>query len=152
VFGTACCAIELMQTGGPRGDLERFGSAPRASPRQADLIIVAGTVTYKMASRIKILYEQMAEPKYVISMGSCSNCGGLFQLSYNVLKGIDLVIPVERLCSGLPAEAGGAHRGADVDPEADGVGARLAEPQLDGESERGQASGSTVGQALLVAR
>jgi NADH-quinone oxidoreductase subunit B len=102
MFGTACCAIELMQTGGPRGDFERFGSAPRASPRQSDLIIVAGTVTYKMATRIRILYEQMAEPKYVISMGSCSNCGGLFQLSYNVLKGIDQVIPVDVYVPGCP--------------------------------------------------
>jgi NADH-quinone oxidoreductase subunit B len=65
LFGTACCAIELMQTGGPRSDIERFGMAPRASPRQADLIIVAGTVTYKMATRIKMLYDQMPEPKYV---------------------------------------------------------------------------------------
>src|SRR5919202_1359802 len=72
LFGTACCAIELMQTGGPRGDLQGCGMSPRASPRQADLIIVAGTVTYKMASRIKIPYDQMPEPKYVISMGSCS--------------------------------------------------------------------------------
>ena len=102
LFGTACCAIELMQTGGPRGDLERFGSAPRATPRQADLIIVAGTVTYKMATRIKVLYEQMAEPKYVISMGSCSNCGGLFQLGYSVLKGIDQVIPVDVYVPGCP--------------------------------------------------
>ena len=102
LFGTACCAIELMQTGGPRGDLERFGSAPRATPRQADLIIVAGTVTYKMASRIKVLYEQMPEPKYVISMGSCSNCGGLFQPAYSVLKGIDQVIPVDVYVPGCP--------------------------------------------------
>jgi NADH-quinone oxidoreductase subunit B len=102
LFGTACCAIELMQTGGPRGDLERFGSAPRASPRQADLMIVAGTVTYKMATRIRVLYDQMPEPKYVISMGSCSNCGGLFQLSYNVLKGIDQVIPVDVYVAGCP--------------------------------------------------
>jgi NADH-quinone oxidoreductase subunit B len=102
LFGTACCAIELMQTGGPRGDLERFGSAPRATPRQADLMIVAGTVTYKMATRIKLLYDQMPEPKYVISMGSCSNCGGLFQLSYNVLKGIDQVIPVDIYVPGCP--------------------------------------------------
>ncbi len=102
LFGTACCAIELMQTGGPRGDLERFGSAPRATPRQADLMIVAGTVTYKMASRIKTLYDQMAEPKYVLSMGSCSNCGGLFQLSYSVLKGIDQVIPVDVYVPGCP--------------------------------------------------
>jgi NADH-quinone oxidoreductase subunit B len=102
LFGTACCAIELMQTGGPRGDLERFGSAPRATPRQADLMIVAGTVTYKMASRIKTLYDQMAEPKYVLSMGSCSNCGGLFQLSYSVLKGIDQVVPVDVYVPGCP--------------------------------------------------
>jgi NADH-quinone oxidoreductase subunit B len=102
LFGTACCAIELMQTGGPRGDLERFGSAPRATPRHADLIIVAGTVTYKMATRIKVLYEQMAEPKYVLSMGSCSNCGGLFQLGYSVLKGIDQVIPVDVYVPGCP--------------------------------------------------
>ena len=102
LFGTACCAIELMQTGGPRGDLERFGSAPRATPRQADLMIVAGTVTYKMASRIRTLYDQMAEPKYVLSMGSCSNCGGLFQLSYSVLKGIDQVVPVDVYVPGCP--------------------------------------------------
>jgi NADH-quinone oxidoreductase subunit B len=102
MFGTACCAIELMQSGGPRTDLERFGMAPRASPRQADLIIVAGTVTYKMATRIKTLYDQMAEPKYVISMGSCSNCGGLFQLAYSVLKGIDQVIPVDVYVPGCP--------------------------------------------------
>src|SRR5215212_2805594 len=102
LFGTACCAIELMQTGGPRGDLERFGSAPRATPRQADLIIVAGTVTYKMATRIKMLHDQMPEPKYVISMGSCSNCGGLFQLAYSVLKGIDQVIPVDVYVPGCP--------------------------------------------------
>jgi NADH-quinone oxidoreductase subunit B len=102
MFGTACCAIELMQTGGPRSDLERFGMAPRASPRQADLIIVAGTVTYKMATRIKTLYDQMPEPKYVISMGSCANCGGLFQLAYSVLKGIDQVIPVDIYVPGCP--------------------------------------------------
>jgi len=102
LFGTACCAIELMQTGGPRTDLERFGMAPRASPRQADLMIVAGTVTYKMATRIRMLYDQMPEPKYVISMGSCANCGGLFQLSYNVLKGIDQVVPVDVYVPGCP--------------------------------------------------
>jgi len=102
LFGTACCAIELMQTGGPRSDLERFGSAPRASPRQADLMIVAGTITYKMATRVRMLYDQMAEPKYVISMGSCSNCGGLFQQAYSVLKGIDQVVPVDIYVPGCP--------------------------------------------------
>lgn len=102
LFGTACCAIELMQTGGPRTDLERFGAAPRATPRQADLIIVAGTITYKMATRVRVLYDQMPEPKYVISMGSCSNCGGLFQLAYSVLKGIDQVVPVDVYVPGCP--------------------------------------------------
>ena len=79
LFGLACCGIELMQTGGPRADIDRFGAVPRATPRQADLMIVAGTLTYKMAERCKLLYDQMPDPKYVISMGSCANCGGLFQ-------------------------------------------------------------------------
>jgi NADH-quinone oxidoreductase subunit B len=102
LFGTACCAIELMQTGGPRADIDRFGAVFRSSPRQSDLLIVAGTVTYKMASRVQRLYEQMAEPKYVISMGSCSNCGGLFDLGYSVLRGIDKVIPVDVYIPGCP--------------------------------------------------
>ena len=95
LFGTACCGIELMQTGGPRTDLDRFGAVPRSTPRQADLMIVAGTITYKMAERVRLLYEQMAEPRYVIAMGSCASCGGLFQQSYSVLKGVDKVIPVD---------------------------------------------------------
>ena len=95
LFASACCGIELMHAGGPRTDLDRFGAVPRATPRQADLMIIAGTITYKMAERVRLLYEQMAEPRYVISMGSCANCGGLFQDSYSVLKGIDKVIPVD---------------------------------------------------------
>ena len=102
LFGTACCAIELMQTGGPRADIDRFGAAPRPSPRSSDLFIIAGTLTYKMALRVKRLYDQMAEPRFVISMGSCSNCGGLFQQSYSVLKGIDQVIPVDVYVPGCP--------------------------------------------------
>ncbi len=101
-FGLACCAIEMMQAGGPRSDLDRLGMAPRATPRQSDLMFVAGTVTYKMATRVKLLYEQMAEPRYVISMGSCSNCGGLFTPGYSVLKGIDQVIPVDVYVPGCP--------------------------------------------------
>ena len=77
LFGLACCAIEMMQTQGPRADVDRFGSAPRASPRQSDLMIVAGTLTLKMALRTKVLYEQMPEPRYAIAMGACASCGGL---------------------------------------------------------------------------
>jgi NADH-quinone oxidoreductase subunit B len=102
LFGLACCGIELIQTGGPRADLMRFGAIPRASPRQADFMIVAGTLTYKMAERAKLLYDQMSEPKYVISMGSCANCGGLFQLGYSVCKGVDKVIPVDVYVPGCP--------------------------------------------------
>ncbi|HYD39926.1 MAG TPA: NADH-quinone oxidoreductase subunit NuoB [Anaeromyxobacter sp.] len=102
LFGLACCGIELIQTGGPRADLMRFGAIPRASPRQSDFMIVAGTLTYKMAVRAKLLYEQMAEPKYVISMGSCSNCGGLFQGAYSVCKGVDKIVPVDVYVPGCP--------------------------------------------------
>ncbi|HLG20528.1 MAG TPA: NADH-quinone oxidoreductase subunit B family protein [Bdellovibrionota bacterium] len=102
LFGLACCAIELMQTGGPRADIDRFGSVPRATPRQSDLMIVAGTLTYKMGVRLKLLYEQMPEPKYVLSMGSCATCGGLFSLAYSVMKGVDKIIPVDVYVPGCP--------------------------------------------------
>ena len=102
LFGLACCAIEMMQTGGPRSDLDRFGAVPRATPRQSDLMIIAGTLTLKMTLRTKVLYDQMPDPKYVISMGSCSNCGGLFQLAYSVCDGVDKVIPVDVYVPGCP--------------------------------------------------
>lgn len=102
-FGLAYCAIEMMATSTSHYDFDRFGVMPRPSPRQSDLIIISGTVTQKMATRIKRLYEQMPDPKYVISMGSCSNCGGPYwEHGYHVLKGVDRVIPVDVYVPGCP--------------------------------------------------
>ncbi len=102
LFGIACCAIEMMAAGASRFDMDRLGWVFRSSPRYSDLIIVSGTVTEKMAPRLKTLYNQMAEPRYVLAMGACASNGGPYSSGYNVVRGVDKIIPVDVYVPGCP--------------------------------------------------
>lgn len=104
-FGLACCGVEMMQAAGARYDLDRFGFLFRPSPRQSDLMIVAGTLTNKMAPALRRVYDQMPEPKYVVSMGSCANGGGYYHYSYSVVRGCDRIVPVDIYVPGCPPTA-----------------------------------------------
>jgi NADH-quinone oxidoreductase subunit B len=104
-FGLACCAVEMMQAGASRYDLDRFGIILRPSPRQSDVMIVAGTLTNKMAPALRKVYDQMPNPKWVISMGSCANGGGYYHYAYSVVRGCDRVVPVDVYIPGCPPTA-----------------------------------------------
>ncbi len=133
-FGLACCAIEMMHLSAPRYDQDRLGIIFRASPRQSDVMIVAGTLTNKMAPALRQVYDQMPEPRWVVSMGSCANGGGYYHYSYSVTRGCDRIVPVDIYVPGCPPTAEALMYGmfqlqkkvcgdqvCQYDPEANGV-------------------------------
>jgi len=130
-FGLACCAIEQMQVSMPRYEVEGFGAAPRAAPRQADVMIVSGTLCNKMAPALRKVYDQMPEPRYVISMGSCANGGGCYHYSYSVVRGCDRIVPglpADRRSPALPDPSVAEEDQADRDDRAMSGAPRIAFP------------------------
>ncbi|HHW14980.1 MAG TPA: NADH-quinone oxidoreductase subunit B [Firmicutes bacterium] len=137
LFGIACCSMEMMHAGAARFDLDRFGLIYRASPRQSDVMLVAGTVNHKMAKVVKTLYDQMPAPKYVVAMGACAISGGAFRGAYNVVDGVDRVVPVDVYIPGCPPRPEALIDGImklQAKIQAGPAGARAAGGERDGRS------------------
>uniref|UniRef100_A0A8D1Q197 NADH dehydrogenase [ubiquinone] iron-sulfur protein 7, mitochondrial n=1 Tax=Sus scrofa TaxID=9823 RepID=A0A8D1Q197_PIG len=148
-FGLACCAVEMMHMAAPRYDMDRFGVVFRASPRQSDVMIVAGTLTNKMAPALRKVYDQMPEPRYVVSMGSCANGGGYYHYSYSVVRGCDRIVPVDIYVPDLRRG-----RGTEMHPAprlpAHSRGPALRHPAAAEEDQAGEETADLVPQVVLA--